>query len=344
MPPQLGLYHLREAADHVRLVEGRWPGAASTPGGPMAIALSQSAAKTLGVRVGMVLETTTGEAMTTVKAEVVGLYTANDAAEDFWTDTGCLTRACLLQTSTHPPIPYWRTAALTGPEALDGLARWGEGHARDFWRIPVDTGTLRADQLPATAKAVASYVNGPTATRLTRETHRSDLRVTSRLPELFTLAEARRQAAAPLGAMGPAGVAGVAFVVFCLAAGLTGDRREAELRLLLARGGSRAGIVRRLLAENAVTVLPAAALATVLAVVLLPTPRLAGTLLAAAAATVLALLAFPLRAAVLLSPRRGPGPRRRLVAELLVLAATAAAVHEVQSRGVAPAGAGRTRC
>ncbi|MFE2311549.1 hypothetical protein ACFXA9_36615, partial [Streptomyces sp. NPDC059411] len=114
----------------------------------------------------------------------------------------------------------------------------------------------------------------------------------------------------------------------------------AELRLLLARGGSRPGIVRRLLAESAVTVLPAAALAAALAVVLLPTPRSAGTVLAASAATLLALLAVPVRAAVLLSPKRGARPWRRLVAELLVLAATVAAVFEVRSRGVAPAGAG----
>ncbi|MCP3754523.1 hypothetical protein [Streptomyces sp. TBY4] len=340
VPPRLGLYHLREGFEHVRFVEGSRPGAASVPGGPVPIALAQSAAKTLGVRVGMVLETTTGMTMTTIKAEVVGLYVPNDEAEDFWADTGCLTRACLLQTSTHPPVPYWQTSALTGPESLDQFGYWGETGTRDFWRIPLDPSTLRADRLPATAKAVASYVSGPTATRLTQETHRSDLHITSRLPELFTLAEARRQAAAPLAAMGPAGVAGVAFVVFCLAAGLTGDRREAELRLLLARGGSRAGIVRRLLAENAVTVLPAAALAAALAVFLLPTPRWEGTLLAASAATLLALLAVPVRAFVLLSPKRRPGPRRRLVAEVLALAATAAAVFEVRSRGVAPAGAG----
>ncbi|MCX5409151.1 hypothetical protein OHA37_35520 [Streptomyces sp. NBC_00335] len=342
IPPQLALYHLREASEHVRLVEGRWPGAAGgAPGSPVPVALSQSAAKTLGVRLGMVLETTTGQALTTMKAEVVGLYAANDEAEDYWIDDlACLTRACLTQTPSRPPQSFWLTGALVGPEVLDRLVLWSEGHTQDFWRIPVDTATLRADRLPATAKAVASYVTGPTAARLSRETHRSDLRINSRLPELFTQAEARRQAAAPLAAMGPAGVAGVAFVVFCLAAGLTGDRREAELRLLLARGGSRAGIVRRLLAESAVTVLPAAALATALAVILLPTPRSAGTLLAASAATLLALLAVPVRAFVLLSPKRRPGPRRRLVAELLALAATAAAVFEVRSRGVAPAGAG----
>lgn len=341
VPPQLGLHHLRTASEHVRLVEGRWPGApAPAPGSPIPIVMSQSAAKTIGIRVGMVLESATGRALTTMKAEVVGLYVANDDAEDYWTDFTCLLRACLNMTTTQPPQAFWRTEALVGAEALGTLPEWGDGDSKDFWRIPVDTGKLRADQLPATAKAVASYLSGPTATRLTQETRRSDLRFTSRLPEQFTLAEARRQAAAPLATMGPAGVAGVAFVVFCLAAGLTGDRREAELRLLLARGGSRAGIVRRLLAENAVTVLPAAALAAVLAVVLLPTPRSAGTVLAASAATLLALLAVPVRAFVLLSPKRPPGPRRRLVAELLALAATAAAVFEVRSRGVAPAGAG----
>ncbi|WP_330294865.1 hypothetical protein [Streptomyces sp. NBC_00503] len=336
--PQLSLYHLREAAGHVRLVEGRWPGAPE-PGGPIPVALSQSAARSIGARVGMVLEAAAGSSGP-LEAEVVGLYAANDEADVYWTDLACLTRACLSPTPTRPPLTYWQTAGLIAPESLDRLGEWGQGKARDFWRIPVDTRNLRADQLPDTAKEVASYMAGPTATQLGWDTHRSDLDIASGLPELFKQAEARQRAAAPLAAMGPAGAAGVAFVVFCLAAALTGDRRGSELRLLLARGGSRAGIVRRLLAESAVTVLPAAALATALAVVLLPTPRVTATVLAASAATLVSLLAFPLRAAVLLSPPRGPSPRRRLVVELLVLAATAAAVFEVRSRGIAPAGSG----
>ncbi|CAM5332541.1 membrane protein [Streptomyces avidinii] len=338
VPPQLSLYHLREAEGHVRLVEGSWPGAPS-PGGPIPVVLSQSAARSIGVRVGMVLESTPGWSEP-LKAEVVGLYAANDEADVYWTDLACLTHACLSATPSHPPRNYWQTAGLVSPEALDRLGEWGQGNVRDFWRIPVDTGTLRADQLSDTASEIASYMAGPTASRLRGTTHRSDLEVASGLPELFDQAKTRRQAAAPLAAMGPAGVAGVAFVVFCLAAALTGDRRESELRLLLARGGSRTGIVRRLLAESAVTVLPAAALATALAVALLPTPRVAGTVFAASAATLVTLLAFPVRAAVLLSPPRAPGPRRRLVAELLVLAATAAAVYEVRSRGISPAGSG----
>ncbi|MER5486276.1 FtsX-like permease family protein [Streptomyces sp. NPDC002812] len=187
VPPQLGLHHLRTASEHVRLVEGQWPGApAPAPGSPIPIVMSQSAAKTIGIRVGMVLESATGRALTTMKAEVVGLYVANDDAEDYWTDFTCLLRACLNMTTTQPPQAFWRTEALVGAEALDPLPEWGDGDSKDFWRIPVDTGTLRADQLPATAKAVASYLSGPTAARLTQETRRSDLRFTSRLPEQFT--------------------------------------------------------------------------------------------------------------------------------------------------------------
>ncbi|MFF4852816.1 FtsX-like permease family protein [Streptomyces sp. NPDC001194] len=338
VPPRMDLLYLREAAAHTELVEGRWP-SGGVPGGPVPIALSRQAAQTLGVRVGTVLESFANNSEP-MSAEIVGLYRATDEDDVFWAGLPCLTRACQANTPSVPPQRYWQTAALVGPDGLDRLALWGEG-AEDFWRLPVDTGRLRADLLPGIAREIAAYVGGPTASALRSSTQRSDLRITSRLPELFKQAEARQQAVAPLAAIGPAGVAGVAAVVFCLAAALTADRRESELRLLLARGGSPRGIVGRLLGEGAVTVLPAAALATALALWLLPTARATASLLAAAAVTLLALLAFPVRAAVLLSARRrGPAPRRRLVAELLVAAATAAAVFEVRSRGVAPAGEG----
>ncbi|MFK0046627.1 FtsX-like permease family protein [Streptomyces sp. NPDC090741] len=336
--PRLDLLYLREAAAHAELVDGRWP-SGGAPDGRVPVALSQQVAQTLGVRVGTVLETVANSS-DPMSAEVVGLYRATDEADVFWTGLPCLTRACESYTPTVPPQRFWQTAALVGSDGLDRLGPWGEG-AEDFWRLPVDTGRLRADLLPGVAREVAAYVGGPTASALRSTTQRSDLRITSRLPDLFKQAEARQQAVAPLAAIGPAGVAGVAAVVFCLAAALTGDRRESELRLLLARGGSPRGIVGRLLGEGAVTVLPASAAATVLALWLLATPRWTAALLAAASVTLLALLAFPVRAAVLLSARRrGPAPRRRLVAELLVVAATAAAVFEVRRRGVAPAGDG----
>ncbi|MEJ8640406.1 hypothetical protein WKI68_01100 [Streptomyces sp. MS1.HAVA.3] len=300
---------------------------------PLQVALSQRAAETLGARLGSVLKSKPlfdG----TPSVEVVGLFTVPDETDDFWVGLDCITRACARYIGENLT---WDVDALIGGGDLERIDTWGRA-SENFWRLPVEVDRLRADRLDATREEVAAYVAGPTAATLARETGRQRLRTISWLPELFEQARARRQAAAPLAAIGPAGVAGVAFVVLCLAGALAGDRRDAELRLLLARGGSRAGIVGRLLGEGAVTVLPAAAAATALAVLLLPTPRLAPALLSAAVVALFALLAFPVRAAVLLSPPRPAARWRRPVAELLVLAATAAAVLEVRRRGVAPAG------
>ncbi|MEU9800289.1 hypothetical protein [Streptomyces sp. NPDC051000] len=333
VPPQMNLLYLRDLSAHTRLVDGRWP-AGGRPDGPIPIAVSQGAADTLGVKVGTVLEPSPSISGP-LSAVIVGVYRVNDPSEPYWTDLLCAARACLNGAGKQ----YWQTSAAVGADGVDRLASWGE-RAEHFWRLPVDTDKLRADRLPAVRAAVASYVAGATASDLTVASRRPDLRISSRLPELLTRAQARRQAAAPLAAIGPAGLVGVALVVFFLAAGLTGDRRSAELRLLMARGGSRSSIVRRVLAEGAVPVLPSAALATAAAVLLLPTPRLLPTLLGASAVTLVLLSAFPVRAFVLLSPPRPPAPRRRLVAELLVVVATGAAVFEVRDRGVAPAGQG----
>ncbi|MEV6677272.1 hypothetical protein AB0N09_10450 [Streptomyces erythrochromogenes] len=339
LPPEMSLLYVQQAQDHVKLEEGRWPTgtprtaseAAYTP--PLQVALSRQAAEAIGARVGSVLASAP-LVDGTPSVEVVGLFSATDETEDFWVDMDCLPRACKKAVGESY---LWEADALIGAGDLDRMDLWGHD-AQDFWRLPVDVDRLRADRLDATKKEIASYVAGPTAATLSFDTRRQRLRTTSWLPELFEQAHERRQAAAPLALIGPAGVGGVAFVVLCLAGALAADRRDAELRLLLARGGSRSAIVGRLLGEGAVTVLPAAAAATALAVLLLPTPRLAPALLSAATVALLALLAFPVRAAVLLTPARPAGRWRRPVAELLVLAATAAAVVEVRRRGVAPAG------
>jgi len=336
VPPQLGLLHLPDAAAHVHLVAGRWPTGGTT--GPIPVALPASTADTIGARLGSVLDAGTTQS-SRQQAEVVGLYTVNDPSDVFWTDLPCLAKACLDQTADRPPQSFWQTAGLVGPESLHRLWSWGE-QVEDFWRLPVDTAGLRADRLADTRKQIAGFVAGPAAAELTTVTGRTDLRIRSYLPDLFEQSLARQAAAAPLTAIGPAGLAGVAALVLCLAAALAADRRSEELRLLRARGGSRAGILRRLLGEGAVTVVPAASLAALLAFLLLPTPRWTAALLAALASGLLALLAFPVRAAVLLTAPRRRAVRRRLVAELAVLAATVAAVFEVRRRGIAPPGEG----
>ncbi|MFE4514651.1 hypothetical protein ACFRMQ_10740 [Kitasatospora sp. NPDC056783] len=328
--PDLDLLYLHDLAGRVTLTDGTWPAPGAAAGGPLPIVISKQAAETIHIKLGDVIDNGadgTGAPRTTT---VVGLYEAKDPQDPFWTDLGCPLRACL---RLDPEFERWTTTGFVDGASLSAMARWGSS-AENFWRLPVDPASLHTDRLDRTRGAVSSLLTGPDATALAEATERADLHTSSDLPDILARADERYRASLPLGTMGPAGVAGVATVVLFLAAALSTDRRATEIRLLRARGGSLAGVLRRLIAEGAVTVLPAAALATALALVLLPTPRWGSSVLAALAVTLIALLAFPARAALLWARPRADGGRRRLVGELTVVAVTAAAVVELRRRGV----------
>ncbi|MET9179883.1 hypothetical protein ABZX88_16890 [Kitasatospora aureofaciens] len=331
--PMLSLLYLHDLASRATLTDGTWP-TPGTVGGPLPIVISKQAAQTIHIKLGDVIDNGVEGSGAQRNTVVVGLYRINDPQDPFWEDLGCPARACL---NAAPQHEHWMTSGFVDGDSLAAMARWGS-NAENFWRLPVDPASLRADRLDRTRNAISSFLTGPGATELIGATGRADLHSVSGLADILTRADERYQAALPLSTIGPAGVAGVATVVLCLAAALTTDRRAGEIRLLRARGGSRTGVLLRLIGEGAATVLPAAALATALAVVLLPTPRWGQSVLAALAAALLALLAFPARAALLWSRRKAVGGRRRLVGELAVLVVTAAAVAEVRRRGVGTGG------
>ncbi|MGW6919350.1 hypothetical protein ACWGB8_36880 [Kitasatospora sp. NPDC054939] len=333
--PVLSLVYLHGITRHGTLVEGTWPADGGDRDGPIPIAVSAHAAAGMGIRLGDLLSGDAGDARGGQSARVVGVFRPDDRDDPYWTALPCPEKACIEGNESL----YWKTSGIVHGDALNRLPDWNRG-ATDFWRIPVDLDGLRADRLRRTAEEIGSYVSGPAAVHLSSATGRSDLRLGSELPSMIHQALTRQAAVAPIAAIGPAGLVGVAALVLCLAAALTADRRAAELLLLRARGASRGGTALRLLGEGAVTVLPAAALATALAFWLLPTPRWTASVVGALATTLLALLAFPARAAVLGRPPRAPGSRRRLVGELALLVVTVAAALTVRRRGVNPTGEG----
>ncbi|MFE6052734.1 hypothetical protein ACFQ6N_18415 [Kitasatospora sp. NPDC056446] len=335
--PKLSLVYLHGLADRVTLTEGTWPAAVDVDSGPLPIIVSQRAAETIGIKLGDLVENGADGTGKRLNSVVSGFYKVNDPLDPFWADLNCPARACL----ELGPMGsnFWKTTGFIDGGSLKELSGWG-WTVEDFWRLPIDTASLRADRLDETRSTLSSFLTGPGATELAYATHRSDLHTGSYLSDILTRADERYQASLPLSAIGPAGVAGVAVVVLFLAAALSTDRRTAEIRLLQARGGSRAGVLRRLLGEGAATVLPGAVLGTALALVLLPTPRWEYAVPAGLVAGLIALLAFPARAALLWARPRAAGGRRRLVGELAFLAVTVAAVAEVRRRGVGTGAAG----
>ncbi|KDN86524.1 hypothetical protein [Kitasatospora cheerisanensis] len=342
--PEFALSYLHGLPEHARLTAGQWPGA-SADGEPIPVALSADAAAAVKADVGSVVDATGGAPHPQLR--VVGLYTVDDRSAQLWADQVCAVKVCRAMTDPGPgeiPKLYWYATALAGPESISRLAAWG-GSQEDFWRVPVQVDALRADRLRQTSFDLATVTDGPVSVRVIAGSGRPRMTIVSDLRRLIDGARQRQSAIDSVTAIGPAGAAGVGAVVLCLAAALTAERRTTELRLLRARGGSiggSGGIVRLLLGEGALTVLPAAALGALLAFTLLPTPRWQPAALAAGSVTLLALLAFPLRAALLLRDRAGRGwyGRRRVMAELAVLAATVAAATQVLRRGVAPQGEG----
>ncbi|MFI1522070.1 hypothetical protein [Kitasatospora cineracea] len=350
VPPEFSLLYQHGQQERSRLTEGRWPVGRGGAGEPVQVALSASAAREIGIKVGDVFSTGPSvlaplARLSPMPMQVVGLYEAVDPADPFWAEAACAVKACVNMAPPpapgEPPRPYWYATPLIGPEELPRVGQWGEG-AEDFWRLPVRVAALRADRLEQTSFALASVTSGPVAVRVTTGLGRPGVRVDSALRASIDTARQRQTAIDSITAVGPAGAAGVAAVVLCLAAALTAERRTSELVLLRARGAGAGGVFRRLLGEGAATVLPAAGLGALLAFALLPTARWLPAAVAAGSVTLLALLAFPVRAALLLrGPRAGARPgRRRLVGELAVLGVTAAAAVQVVRRGVAPLGEG----
>ncbi|MEU3572815.1 hypothetical protein AB0E96_30985 [Kitasatospora sp. NPDC036755] len=335
-PPRLSLVHLAGLADRVTLTDGSLPGPAA-PGAPMPVMVSSTAAEAIGMKVGDVVDNGSTGPDSRRTSVVTGLFRVDDPLDPFWTGIGCPDRPCL-----NIDIEHGNWLGATGfvdSGSLGALTAWSPS-VQAFWRLSVDPAPLRADRLERTRADLLPFLSGPNAVDLAAETGRVGLRTVSTLPEVLTGAAERYRAAMALSAIGPAGVAGVAVVVLCLAAALGTDRRAAELHLLRARGASRGGVLLRLLGEGAVTVLPAAALGAVLALVLLPTPRWGLAVTAGLAATLLALLAFPARAALLRSRPRPAGRWRRAIGEVALLAVTAVAVAEVRRRGVGHTGPG----
>ncbi|MFE6501977.1 hypothetical protein [Kitasatospora sp. NPDC057738] len=336
IPPRILLIRLQGLADRVTLTEGGWPGPAAA-GAPVPTVVSREAAEAIGIKVGDVLDNGSSGPDSRRTTVVTGIYRQNDPSDPFWVGIGCPNRPCLGLDAEHGN--WQEVTGFVDDGSVGALTAWSPS-VQNFWRVSVDPAPLRADRLERTRAAVAPLLAGPEADALVTATGRADLRVVSTLPVVLTWAAERYRAAMALGAVGPAGVAGVAAVVLCLAAALGTDRRAAELRLLRARGCSRGGVLLRLLGESAVTVLPAAVLGAVLALVLLPTPRWGFAVAAGLVATLFALLAFPVRAALLRTHPRRTGPWRRLIGEVALLAVTAVAVAEVRRRGVGHPGRG----
>ncbi|MGH2382729.1 MAG: hypothetical protein ACRDG7_16130 [Candidatus Limnocylindria bacterium] len=350
--------------ERITYVEGRPPtGETATipgrrgtlPGEPkdatvFEVALSTQIAAELGVGMGdrMELVPDTEDALVgqfsspvRAAADVVGLYTLDDADAEFWMNDPSLELPTVIVVNPNLRLLYG--TALLSADAYPTLIRNGLP-ARYAWRMFIDPERLDAgglDELTADLRRMrTAYPQFVTTLR--------DADVTTLQTGLLDLfdgyAAERRTAEAVLitAALGPAVVATAAVALVAL---LMVHRRRRALTLVRGRGASVAQVLASHVIEGLLIAAPAALVAYLVAVTLVagrdsPLSPVLAAVVAGGAALALLLTVFrpamaPLRDVERETPTAARASPRRISFEVLVIVLAAGGAFLLRQRGIA---------
>ncbi|MFH8471732.1 FtsX-like permease family protein [Streptomyces sp. NPDC018000] len=349
--PELTYSTLPALPDHATLHSGKWPavhGEVSSDTPEVEGAVTEETAKALRIKAGSAISLPTG-GRTPLTVRITGIVTPERPEAAYWSAQPLLrTPALLPEPDLEPPRYHWAAAVLLPPDAAPALLAT-TGAPEAFWRFAPDSSRLTASDVPELRSSIASLEGGPGLVKL-RAAVDENAELSTDMDEIVTRYDTLRTAIGPIVTVAAVGIGAVAAVVLLMTGGLIGVRRRSELALLRSRGGSLRGIGGRLLAETAVTVVPAAALGLLIAVATVGQARLWPSAAGAAAVAVLVCAALPLRTTLqhrrpqlhgarddLMSARPS---RRRTVAELTLLMLAVGAVVALRRRGTGGDGGG----
>ncbi|MFE7367362.1 ABC transporter permease [Streptomyces anulatus] len=348
-PPKLTYVAQSGLKEHATLASGAWP---TTPqevtSDSRAVqgAVTEETAAELNVKVGATIALLTA-AQEPITVTITGIVAPRDPQGSYWSSDPLLrTPSLVLDTASPFPVHYWTGTVLlaegSGPALLSTAAE-----PVLFWRIPPDPAGLTGPDDVRLASVIASLESGPGLLKVRRIAGDTAVFATG-LGHIVEANARMRDAISPVIAVAALGIGSVAAVVLLMTGALIAGRRKAELALMRSRGGSLRGIGGRLLAETAVTVLPASALGLLLATLVVGEGRFWPGALAAAGVGLLVCVALPLRTTLqhirptlhgaredMVSARPS---RRRTVAELTLLVLAVGAVTALRRRGTSAEG------
>ncbi len=349
VPPQLSYTAQTGLKEHARLVEGAWP---TTPdavtSGSRAVrgAVTEETAAALNMKVGSTLRlpTAVGGPLTVT---ITGILAPRDPGGSYWSADPLVRTPSLIPDPASPfPQNYWTGTVLLAEDAGPALLATATEPSL-FWRFPPAPSALTGPDGARLTAVVNSLESGPGLLKV-RAIAGDTAEVLTGLGHIVQANARMRDAISPVIAVAALGIGSVAAVVLVMTGALIAARRKAELALMRSRGGSLRGIGGRLLAETAVTVLPASALGLLLAVLAVGEGRWWPAALAATGVGLLVCVALPLRTTLqhirptlhgaredMVSARPS---RRRTVAELTLLVLAVGAVTALRRRGTSGGG------
>ncbi|MGW3334866.1 ABC transporter permease [Streptomyces rubiginosohelvolus] len=349
VPPQLSYTAQTGLKEHAQLVEGAWP---TTPAEVTSTsravrgAVTEETAAALNMKVGSTLRlpTAVGGPLTVT---VTGIVAPRDPGGSYWSADPLVRTPSLIPDPASPfPQNYWTGTVLLAEDAGPALLATATEPSL-FWRFPPDASALTGPDGARLTAVVNSLESGPGLLKV-RAIAGDTAEVLTGLGHIVQANARMRDAISPVIAVAALGIGSVAAVVLVMTGALIAARRKAELALMRSRGGSLRGISGRLLAETAVTVVPASALGLLLAVLAVGEGRWWPAALAATGVGLLVCVALPLRTTLqhirptlhgaredMVSARPS---RRRTVAELTLLVLAVGAVTALRRRGTSGGG------
>ncbi|HEU0243300.1 MAG TPA: hypothetical protein VFQ75_05300, partial [Candidatus Limnocylindrales bacterium] len=354
--------------DYIRYVQGVPPTATVTTRddvGPTAqdgvpvyeVGISEATAKGFGLSLGETVPLTgdpgdpligRGSRDALAFATVTGIYEVTRPDADFWLDDPTLIHPVIRALSAE--VQLLDAAFLLADATHDPLARAMAGSDRVLrytWRSFLDPDLVSDANLDRTITAFRQLqVQYPSA----NVTAAADTALRTGMLPILEQHRARWYAAESVVSVIALGPALVAVGTLALIAVLAARRRRSTMVLARSRGASGAQVVLPVLVEGLLIGVPAAIVAAVGAVLLVPAGRIDTTIAAAAAVVVVGVVVVIATVAGVARgqglDRGGPGARivtdvgpRRLVLEGLIVAAAIGGAILLRQRGVAAVGA-----
>jgi putative ABC transport system permease protein len=348
-PPTMEVVYRDPFTRYAQLVAGSYSIGQSLAGAGVGVPPPPTAAR-FGLHPGSRLTLTTKSGPATLF--VTAIVRVRDAGSTFWEQDTTIVRPSLVHLTEGSP-PYWTGGVIADPDQLAAIQDVFGGIGLGMqWEFPLDVSGVNADQAEGLYQALnRATTTTPTLTSLAPAA--SELAVTSPLIQDLAQFLGTQAAVETVLLILFVSLIVVGAAVILLAARMIVARREGELTMLRARGGSLWQVAGLMLRGAAVAAGPGILVGAALAVALIPGASLAGWPLAAIAIAA-ALGGPPLiavwrhrRPAPASNParitsaetRRSARPWRRPVIEVTAVAASVAGLLVLRNQGV-PAGGG----
>jgi putative ABC transport system permease protein len=351
-PPKLEVVYRDPLTSNARLVTGTYTGG-NLPAGTVAVSATRQTAARFGLKPGSRLKLATSVGQVTLL--VTGILTERGPGSAFWTQDSAVAAPSLDVPSVGSP--YWVGGIFADPDQFNAMQNAFSGPGMELeWEFPINVGGVTAGQAQQLYddlnRAVAS-----TAVLAPPLLEAADtISVSTPLVASLSLFLATQAAIETVLLLLFVSLIVVGAAVIVLAARMIVARREGELSLLRARGGSLWQVAGLVLRAAVIAAGPAAVIGAVLAITLIPggtQTSLSGWPLAAI--TVAAALGSPPLIAVWQHRKAAPAANpalitsaetnvsrrawRRPVAEVTACAASIAGLIVLRNQGI-PAGGG----